>query len=55
MVSIVSLLRLDLGHDLGVGDLPVVLGWDLVVQDGKYSVGTFDKLTIVKTGANALA
>ncbi len=39
----------------GVGDFPVVLGWDLVVQDGADGVGAFDALAIVGTGANALA
>jgi hypothetical protein len=55
MVSIVSLLRLDHAHDLGVGDFLVALGWDFVIQDGEDDVGAFDLLTIIKTGANALA
>jgi hypothetical protein len=54
-VSVVSLLRSDLAHDLGVGDIPVALGWDHGVQDGEEGGGTFDALTIVGTGANALA
>ncbi len=46
----------DLANDLGVGDFTVVLGWDLVIQDGKEGVGAFDMLlTIFVTGANALA
>ncbi len=55
MVGIVSLLWLDLANDLGVGDFPVVVGLDLVVGNGEESVGAFDGLAIVGTGANALA
>ncbi len=54
-VSVISLLRLDLAHDLGVGDFSVALSWDLVIHDGEEGVGVFDMLTIVGTGANALA
>jgi hypothetical protein len=54
-VSVISLLRLDLANNLGVGDSPAALGWDLVVQDGEEGVGAFDALTIIGTGANALA
>ncbi len=52
---VVSLLRSDLANNLGAGDFPAVLGWDLVVQDGEEGVGAFDVLTLVETGANALA
>jgi hypothetical protein len=55
MVSVVSLLRSDLANNLGVGDFPAALGWDLVVQDGEEGVGAFDALAIIGTGANALA
>ncbi len=55
MVSIVSFLRSDLAHGLGVGDFPAVLRWDLVIQDGEGGVGAFDTLAIIETGANALA
>jgi hypothetical protein len=54
-VSTVSLPRLDLANDLGVGDFPAALSWDLVVQDGEEGVGAFDMLTIIGTSANALA
>jgi hypothetical protein len=54
-VSVISLLRLDLAHDLEVGDSPVALSWDLVVQDGEEGVGAFAALIIVGTSANALA
>ncbi len=33
----------------------MVLGWDLVVQDGEEGVGAFAMLIIVGIGANALA
>ncbi len=33
----------------------MALGWDLVVQDREEGVGAFDVLTIIGTGANALA
>ncbi len=52
-VSVVSLFRLDLAHNLGVGDFPATNGCDLVVQNGEEGVDTFDALTIV--GTNALA
>jgi hypothetical protein len=54
-VSVVSLLRSDLANDLRVGDFPAFLGWDLVVQDGEEGVGAFEVLTLVETGADALA
>ncbi len=54
-VSIVSLLRSNLANNLGVGDFLVALGWDHVVQDGEEGVGDFDVLSMVGTGANALA
>ena len=54
-VSVISLLRSDLANDLEVGDFPAALGWDLVVLDREEGVGAFDKLTIIGTGANALA
>ncbi len=55
MVSVVSLLWLDLANDLGVGDFPVAVGWDHVVGNGKDGDGAFDALAFVGTGANALA
>jgi hypothetical protein len=54
-VSIDSLLRLDLANNLGLGDFPVALGWDLVIQYREEGVGAFDVLAIVGTSANALA
>ncbi len=44
-----SHLRTDLAHDLGVGDFPAVLGWDLVAQDGEEGVGTFEVFAFVGT------
>jgi hypothetical protein len=55
LVSIVSLLRSDLANDLGVGDFPAALDWDLVIQDGEEGVCAFDVLAIIGTSANALA
>jgi hypothetical protein len=46
---------LDLANDLGLGDFLVALGWDHVIKNGEEGVGAFDVLTIVRTGANALA
>jgi hypothetical protein len=46
---------LDPAHNLGVGDFPTALGWDLVVQDREEGVGAFDLLAIVRTGSDALA
>jgi hypothetical protein len=54
-VSVVSLLRSDLANNIGVGDFPVALGWDLVRQDEEEGIGAFDLLTIIGTGANDLA
>jgi hypothetical protein len=55
VVGVVSLLRLDLANDLGVGDFPVVVGCDLVIRNGKEDVGAFDVFALVGPGANALA
>jgi hypothetical protein len=46
---------LDLANNLGLGDFPVVVGWDLIVGNGKEGVGAFEALALVGTGANALA
>ncbi len=54
-VGVVSLLWSDLANNLGVGDLSVAVGWDLVVGNGEEGVGAFDILAFVGTGANALA
>ncbi len=54
-VGVVSLLWSDLAHDLGVGDFPVAVGWDLVIRNRKEGVGAFVALTLVGTGADALA
>jgi hypothetical protein len=54
-VWVVSLLRSDLANNLGVGDFPAALEWDLFVQDGEGGNSAFDVLAIVGTGANALA
>ncbi len=55
-VSVVSLLWPDLANDLGLCDFLVALvGWDHVVKNGEEGVGAFDMLTIVGTGADALA
>jgi hypothetical protein len=55
LVRVAVLLGLDLANNLGVGDFPVVLNWDLVMQDGEEGVGAFDALVIIRTGAHALA
>jgi hypothetical protein len=55
MVGVVSFLWLDLANDVGVGDFPAAIGWDLVIRNGKESVGAFDVLALIGTGANALA
>jgi hypothetical protein len=54
-VGIVSLLWSDLANNLGVGDFSAAVGWDLVIGNGKESVGAFDLLALIGTGANALA
>jgi hypothetical protein len=54
-VGIISLLWLDLANNLGVGDFSAAVGWNLVVGNGEESVGAFDVLAFVRTGANALA
>ncbi len=46
---------MDIANDLGVGDFPAAVGWDLVIGNGKEGVGAFDALAIIGTGANALA
>ncbi len=53
-VGVISLLWLDLANNLGVGDFSAAVGWDHVVRNGEESVGAFDALVIVGTGANAL-
>ncbi len=55
MVGIVSLLWLDLANNLGVGGFSAVVRWDLVIGNGEESVGAFDMLAFVGTGADALA
>jgi hypothetical protein len=54
-VSVVSLLWSNPANNFGVGDLLVALGWDHFVKNGEECVGAFDVLTIVGTGADALA
>jgi hypothetical protein len=46
---------LDLANDLGIGDFPAAVGWDLVVGNGKEGVGAFNVLALVGTSANAFA
>ncbi len=41
--------------DLGVGDFPATVGWDLVIGNGKEGVGAFDALAFIGTGADSLA
>ncbi len=55
VVGVISLLWSDLANNLGVGDFPAAVGWDLVIGNGEEGVGAFDLLAIVGTGANALA
>jgi hypothetical protein len=55
MVGVVSLLWSDLANNLGVGYFPAVVGWDLVVRNGKEGVGTFDVLAFIGPCADALA
>ncbi len=52
-VGNVSLLWLDFANNLGVGDFPVAVSWDLFVRNGKEGVGAFDVLALVGTGADA--
>jgi hypothetical protein len=46
---------LDLAYNLGVGDFPAAVGWDLIVRIGGEGVGAFDVTAHVGTGADALA
>jgi hypothetical protein len=55
LVSVTSLLWLDLANDLGVGDFPEAVSWDLVVGNGKENVGAFDVLAFIGTGDDALS
>ncbi len=55
MVGVVSLFRSDLADNLGVGDFPAAVSWDLVIGNGNEGVGAFDTLALVGPSANALA
>jgi hypothetical protein len=46
---------LDLANEFGVGDFLAEVDWDHVVQNGEEGVGAFDVVTIIGTGAHALA
>jgi hypothetical protein len=55
LVRVIALLGSDLENSLGVGDFPVALNWDLVMQDGEEGVVAFDSFAVVGTSANAFA
>ncbi len=55
MVGVVPLLWSDLANNLGVGDFPAAVGWDLVIGNEKEGVGAFDAQALVGPGADAFA
>jgi hypothetical protein len=46
-VSVISLLSSDLANNLGVGDFPAAVGWDLVVRNAEKGVDAFDALALI--------
>ncbi len=56
LVSGVAFLKLDLANNVGVGDSPAALDWDLVIMNGEEGVSrALDMITSIETSANALA
>jgi hypothetical protein len=55
LVSGVALLGSNIANNLGVGDFPAMLNWNLVVLDGEEGVSALDVLASFGTSADALA